>query len=71
MKASEMKKGQTIIVDGKLFAVVDYQHVKLGKGGAIFQTKIKSLADGSNHRCPHMGRGPACLGLVQADADRL
>ena len=47
MKASEMKKGQTIIVDGKLFAVVDYQHVKLGKGGAVFQTKIKSLTDGS------------------------
>jgi elongation factor P len=47
MKASEMKKGQTIIVGGKLFAVVDYQHVKLGKGGAIYQTKIKSLADGS------------------------
>ncbi|NQV33401.1 MAG: elongation factor P [Phycisphaeraceae bacterium] len=47
MKASEMKKGQTIIVDGKLFAVVDYQHVKLGKGGAIYQTKIKSLIDGS------------------------
>lgn len=42
-----MKKGQTIKVDGKLFSVVDYQHVKLGKGGAVYQTKIKSLADGS------------------------
>ncbi|MBL7107440.1 MAG: elongation factor P [Phycisphaerae bacterium] len=47
MKAAEMKKGQTIKVDGKLFSVVDYQHVKLGKGGAVYQTKIKSLADGS------------------------
>ncbi len=41
-----MKKGQTIIVDGKLYIVVDYQHVKLGKGGAIYQTKIKGVVDG-------------------------
>lgn len=47
MKASEMKKGQSVNVDGKLYIVVDYQHVKLGKGGAVYQTKIKSLADGS------------------------
>jgi elongation factor P len=47
MKASEMKKGQTILVDGKLYWIVDYQHVKLGKGGAVFQTKIKRLEDGT------------------------
>ena len=47
MKASEMKKGQTIKIDGKLYIIVDFQHVKLGKGGAVYQTKLKSLADGS------------------------
>ncbi len=47
MRASEMRKGQTVKIDGKLYAIVDYQHVKLGKGGAVYQTKIKSLADGS------------------------
>ncbi|HPS55098.1 MAG TPA: elongation factor P [Sedimentisphaerales bacterium] len=47
MKASEMKKGQTILVDGKLYWIVEYQHVKLGKGGAVFQTKIKRLEDGT------------------------
>jgi len=47
MKASEMKKGQTVKIDGKLFAVVDYQHVKLGKGGGVYQTKLKNLTDGS------------------------
>jgi elongation factor P len=46
MKASEMKKGQTIKVDNILYAIVDYQHVKLGKGGAVYQTKLKSLVDG-------------------------
>jgi elongation factor P len=47
MKASQMQKGQTIRIDGKLYAIVDYQHVKLGKGGAVYQTKLKSLTDGS------------------------
>ncbi|MDD5458606.1 MAG: elongation factor P [Phycisphaerae bacterium] len=47
MKASEMKKGQTVKMDGKLYIIVDYQHVKIGKGGAVFQTKLKSVADGS------------------------
>jgi len=42
-----MKKGQTVRIDGKLYAIVDYQHVKLGKGGAVYQTKLKSLTDGS------------------------
>ncbi len=47
MKASEMKRGQTIKVDNTLYSIVDYQHVKLGKGGAVYQTKLKSLTDGS------------------------
>lgn len=47
MRASEMRKGQTVKIDGKLYVIVDYQHVKLGKGGAVYQTKLKSLPDGS------------------------
>jgi len=46
MRASEMKKGQTVKIDDVLYTVVDYQHVKLGKGGAVYQTKLKSLRDG-------------------------
>jgi elongation factor P len=46
MKVSEMKKGQTIIMEGILYVIVDYQHVKLGKGGAVYQTKLKNLVDG-------------------------
>jgi len=41
-----MKRGQTIKVDNILYSIVDYQHVKLGKGGAVYQTKLKSLSDG-------------------------
>jgi len=47
MRASEMRKGQTVKIDDKLYSIVDYQHVKLGKGGAVYQTKLKSISDGS------------------------
>jgi elongation factor P len=46
MKASDMKKGQTVKIDGVLYVIVDFQHVKLGKGGAVYQTKFKNLIDG-------------------------
>lgn len=46
MRASEMRKGQTVKIDEVLYTIVDYQHVKLGKGGAVYQTKLKSLRDG-------------------------
>ena len=39
MKAAEMKKGMTVIIDGKLCIIIDFEHVKIGKGGAIYQTK--------------------------------
>jgi len=38
MRAAQMEKGQTVKVDGKLYAIVDFEHVKLGKGGAVYQT---------------------------------
>jgi len=47
MKASQMQKGQIVSIDGKLYAIVNFEHVKLGKGGAVYQTKLKTLADGS------------------------
>ncbi len=46
MKVSDMKKGMTVLIDGILYVIVDYQHVKLGKGGAVYQTKFKNLVDG-------------------------
>ncbi|MCF7958681.1 MAG: elongation factor P [Phycisphaerae bacterium] len=47
IKATEMKKGMVIKIDEKPCQVLDYQHVKLGKGGAVLQTKFKCLLDNS------------------------
>ena len=43
---SDFKKGFKIEVDGKPFEVVDFQHVKPGKGGAFVRTKLKSMLTG-------------------------
>jgi len=47
MKVSDMKKGMTVTVDDTLYIIADYHHVKLGKGGAVWQTKLKKVSDGS------------------------
>ena len=47
IKATDMKKGMVLNFDGILCVVVDYQHVKLGKGGAVLQTKLKNVVEGN------------------------
>ncbi|GAD19433.1 elongation factor P [Helicobacter fennelliae] len=43
---SELKKGLKIEVDGIPYKIVEYQHVKPGKGAAFVRAKIKSFLDG-------------------------
>lgn len=44
----DLKKGLRIEMDGVPYRVVEYQHVKPGKGAAFVRVKIKSLVDGRN-----------------------
>src|SRR3989344_3011756 len=44
--ASDLKKGSFIIVDGAPYVVVSLVHSHIGRGGAVFQTKIKNLKTG-------------------------
>jgi elongation factor P len=43
---AEFKKGLKIEMDGVPYMIVDFQHVKPGKGGAFVRTKLKSLLTG-------------------------
>ena len=45
---SELKKGLTIILDGELYKVTDWQHNKQGRGSAQVRLQLKSLRSGSN-----------------------
>ncbi len=43
---SEFRKGLKIEVDGEPYEIIDFQHVKPGKGSAFVRTTIKSLLSG-------------------------
>jgi len=47
MTASEFRKGITIEWDGGVWNIVDFQHVKPGKGAAFVRTKIKNVMTGA------------------------
>jgi elongation factor P len=47
ISTNQFKNGTHIEVDGTVFKVVEFQHVKPGKGGAFVRTKLKRVADGA------------------------
>jgi len=44
---NDLKNGITLQLDNGLFQVVDFQHVKPGKGGAFVRTKLRNLRTGN------------------------
>ncbi|MFV0503162.1 MAG: elongation factor P [Lachnospirales bacterium] len=47
VSAGEFRNGVTVDVDGDIFVVIEFQHVKPGKGAAFVRTKLKNLKTGS------------------------
>jgi elongation factor P len=47
ISTNQFKNGNHIEVDGTVFKVVEFQHVKPGKGGAFVRTKLRRAADGA------------------------
>ena len=47
ISTNQFKNGTHIEVDGRVFKIVDFQHVKPGKGGAFVRTKLKRADDGA------------------------
>ena len=43
LSINEIKNGFTVLVEGDVYMVVDFQHVKPGKGAAFVRTKLKNL----------------------------
>jgi elongation factor P len=44
---NDLKNGITLELDNGLFTVVEFQHVKPGKGGAFVRTKLRNLRNGN------------------------
>jgi elongation factor P len=47
ISSNDFKRGTVIKLDGNLFSVVEFLHVKPGKGGAFVRTKLKNLVKGT------------------------
>ncbi|MGA1481203.1 MAG: elongation factor P, partial [Candidatus Nanopelagicales bacterium] len=43
---NDLKNGLVLNLDGQLWSVVEFQHVKPGKGGAFVRTKLKNVLSG-------------------------
>lgn len=47
VSAGDFKKGTTFEIDGDVFSIVEFQHVKPGKGSAFVRTKMKNIKTGA------------------------
>jgi elongation factor P len=47
VSTNDLKNGITLDLDGTLFQVVEFQHVKPGKGGAFVRTKLRNVKTGA------------------------
>lgn len=43
---NDLKNGMVLVLDGQLWSVVNFQHVKPGKGGAFVRTTLKHVVSG-------------------------
>lgn len=47
ISVNDLRNGLTVEIDGGLWRVIDFQHVKPGKGAAFVRTKLKNLRTGA------------------------
>ncbi|MGI9183369.1 MAG: elongation factor P [Solirubrobacteraceae bacterium] len=47
LSTNQFRNGNHIDVDGTIFKIVEFQHVKPGKGGAFVRTKLRRSSDGN------------------------
>src|SRR4026207_2030870 len=45
---NDLKNGMVLNIDGQLWSVVEFQHVKPGKGPAFVRTKLRNVESGKN-----------------------
>ena len=47
ISTNQFKNGSHVEIDGKIYKIIEFQHVKPGKGGAFVRTKLRRIEDGS------------------------
>ena len=46
INVNDIKNGMTIMIEGQIYQVVEFLHVKLGKGSAFMKTKLRNMRTG-------------------------
>ena len=46
ISAGDFKNGITVEIDGNIYQILEFQHVKPGKGAAFVRTKLKNIISG-------------------------
>ena len=46
VSAGDFKNGITLEIDGTVYQILEFQHVKPGKGAAFVRTKLKNIVNG-------------------------
>jgi len=69
VSTNDMRPGQSIIVDNVLYQILEYQHVKPGKGGAFVRTKLKDIQSGKI--IDHTFNSGAKVEFIRVDAKEM
>ncbi len=67
VSVNNLRRGQLVLIDNTVFSIVEYQHVKPGKGPAFVRVKIKNAATGAVIDRTYAGKEK----LEEADARRI
>ena len=71
ISAGEFRNGVTFEQDGQVLQVVEFQHVKPGKGAAFVRTKTKNVITGSVVETSYNPTGQVPAGLHRAQGGHL
>ena len=54
ISVGDLKRSMAFELDGQLMSVIEWQHIKMGRGGAIVKVKMRNLRSGSMSRSVHL-----------------
>lgn len=69
ISVNDFKTGVTIEFDGQIYKVIDFQHVKPGKGSAFVRSKLKNLRSGAT--IDHTFNSGIKVGRAQIDTKKM
>ena len=77
ISAGDFRNGMTLEVNGKVCQVIEFQHVKPGKGAAFVRTKLRDIINGGviettfnpTDRCPQAHIEKSDMQYLYADGD--